>query len=163
MLRPMSARSNPFASRSVSSLLRVANAAKSERARAVFARRHQQQLSMLIELVRLREIPHRSLRLVIASAAQNSATRVIVDVFVGPLPHVADEIHHAERTRAGWMRAHAVGTAHRAAFVGRWYRCGVPLVAPRIDAAVAALRGVLPFPFMRQAFASPRCIGARVF
>jgi len=59
---------------------------------------------MLIELVRLREVPVRGLRLIGVAAAQSRGARVLIVVFVGPLPNIADEIHHAKRTRAARMR-----------------------------------------------------------
>src|ERR1017187_1177426 len=38
-----------------------------------------------------------------------------------------------------------------------------PGTAPRVPAAVQALRGVLPFPFVRQTLAGPAGVGARIF
>src|SRR6202012_4784881 len=106
MLRPMSARCHPPLR---PLLLRVAHAAEAESPRAILAGRHQQQLAVLIEPIRLREVPYRSLRLIKTAATQNSAARMLVDVFVGPLPDVADQIHHSKRARSGWMRVDAVG------------------------------------------------------
>src|ERR1700744_1382817 len=101
MLRPMSARCHP----PLRPLpLRVAHAAEAESPRAILARRDQQQLAVLIEPIRLREIPDRALRMIKTDATQNSAARVLVYIFVGPLPDVADQIHHSKRARSGWMR-----------------------------------------------------------
>ena len=65
-----------------------------------------------------RKIPDGALRLVVLTPAHDGGTRVLVLVFVGPLPDVADQIHHAERTGAFRMRVHRIGTAtiggHRA-------------------------------------------------
>src|SRR5580692_462412 len=60
------------------------------------------------------------------------------------------------------MRRNAVRAVHLASLVWHGNRRRVPIIAPRIEASVRALRGVLPLPFMREAFACPRCIGARI-
>src|SRR5208282_4395048 len=109
-----------------------------------------------------REIPDRSLRLVVTSAAQNSAAGVLVEIFIRPLPDVADQIHHAERACAFWMSRDSIGAAHGSALVRRWNRGSIPLISPRIKPAVGARGGVLPFPFVRQALASPGGVRARI-
>src|SRR5579862_7154320 len=117
---------------------------------------------MLSELVGLWEIPYRPLRLVIASASQNAAPRVLVLKLFGPLPHISHEIHHTERTRPLRMCVNRIGSAHRAAFV--WHRngIGIPRVSPRIRSSIRALRRILPFPFVWQPFPSPFRICPRI-
>src|SRR5260370_40610124 len=105
---------------------------------------------MLVQLVRLWEIPDRSLRLVIASSAKNSSTRVLILKFLGPLPHVADQIHDAKRARTLRMRINRIRTSHGTPLLWSWYSFGIPVVTPWIQAVVTALRCVLPLPLMRQ-------------
>ena len=50
----------------------ILHASESKRAGAIFAGRHQQKLPVLIQSVRLRKIPQRPLRLIVAAAAQQS-------------------------------------------------------------------------------------------
>src|SRR5262249_22626023 len=111
----------------------------------------------------LRKIPHGSLRLVVTAASQNPAAGMFVDVFIGPLPDVAHQIHNAERARSTRVCGDAVGTSHVPAFVRRRDDRRVPLVAPWVFALVGSLGVVLPFPLVRQALASPLSIGARIF
>ena len=70
-------------------LLCVFDTTKTNRSGPIFARRHEQEFAVLVEAIGLREIPQRSLRLVIAAAAQDAAARVFVNKFVSPLPYVA--------------------------------------------------------------------------
>src|SRR5688572_13146329 len=94
--------------------LGIDDAAKADARRTVAAGRHQQVLAVLVELVGLREIPVGGLRQVAAAAAQHRSARVLVVVLVGPLPHVADEVHHAERARALRMGVDVGGIRHLA-------------------------------------------------
>src|SRR5476651_2625528 len=61
------------------------------------------------------------------------------------------------------MGVHWVGPAHGPRFIRHWNRAGVPLLTPRIEASVGALRGVLPLPLMRQALAGPGGKSTSVF
>src|SRR5258708_40110335 len=90
-------------------LPRIDSAAKADARGAILRRRHQQVLAVLVELVGLREIPVRGLRQVGAPAAQRRGASVLVVELVGPLPYVADQVHHTERTRTLRMRIHVGG------------------------------------------------------
>src|SRR6267378_4857598 len=79
-----------------------------------------------------------------------------------PLPDVTDEVHHPKRTGSFRMSADRIGTAHRAVLILLRNGGCVPLVAPRIEPAIGALRGVLPFPLVRQALPCPDGVGARI-
>ena len=118
---------------------------------------------MLIVSVSLRKIPDRSLGLIIAASAQDCRACVLVCVFVGPLPDIADHVRNAKWARSVRVRIHIVGTAHRSALIGHWHSTSIPRVAPRVDAAIGSLRGQLPLPLMRQALACPLEVGARIF
>jgi hypothetical protein len=126
------------------------------------ARRHQQQLSVLIVEISLREIPHRTLRLVVAAAAQNRSPGVVVEIFVRPLPDIADQVHHADCARAFGVRRDVIWPAHRPSFVGNRNCGGLPLVAPWVHASIGSLGGELPLPFIGQALAGPGCTRVRV-
>src|SRR5262252_9476640 len=56
-----------------------------------------------------------------------------------------------------------VRTSHAAALVGHRNCVWLPFIAPRVNASVGSLRGVLPLPLVGKALARPRCIGTRVF
>src|SRR5580698_7404707 len=88
---------------------------------------------------------------------------MLVHEFVSPLPDVAHHVHHSERTGALRVSVHQRRTRKVAAFV--WLRNSrvVPLISPRIQALVFPLGRILPLPFVRQPFAGPLRIGARVF
>jgi len=88
---------------------------------------------------------------------------MIVAVFVGPLGNVPDEVEHAERAGALWVRVYVGKRAARVAMIGSRNVRGIPFTAPGIDARVGGLRGVLPLPFMRKAFPGPGGVGTRVF
>src|ERR1041384_5176235 len=89
----------------------VLHAKKSKCAGAIFTGSHQQQLSVLIQAVRLREVPHGSLGLIIASSSQHGGAGMLVQKFVGPLPDVADQVLHAERTCPLRMSIHSIRTS----------------------------------------------------
>src|SRR5580658_11273782 len=118
---------------------------------------------MRVQLIGLRKIPDRALRLVATAAAKNSAARVLVLKFLGPLPDVAHHILYAKGARAFRMSAHFVRGAHRARLFRRRNRGVVPFLAPRIETSVRSLRGILPFPFVRKALPCPLRVGTRVF
>ena len=105
----------------------------------------------------------RGARLVVAAPAHDGRARMLVVEFVRPLPDVADQILHPERAGPCGMQTHIGRRRQRAA--AEHGRCSLvaPRIAPRIQAAVRALRGVLPLPPVRQALARPGSVGARVF
>src|SRR5258708_9230216 len=103
-------------------LFGIGYAAEPQRPRAVLGRRHQQIFSVFIQFVRLREIPVRTLRLIIAAATQDGRACVLVFKLVGPLPHVADQVHDSERARSRGMRVDIGGLAVRTSVVRRWRR-----------------------------------------
>ena len=72
-------------------LLSVLHATEADSLRPVVARRHEEQLAVLVVPVGLREVPDGALRLIMISTAQNRRTRVVVDVLICPLPYIA---HH---------------------------------------------------------------------
>src|SRR5215472_19265948 len=61
------------------------------------------------------------------------------------------------------MSINRVWTAHGSGLVRRRNGRSIPLVSPRVEAAIGTLRSVLPFPFVRQPFARPSGIGSRIF
>src|SRR5664279_2912572 len=119
--------------------LRIHYAAETQRAGAVFPRRHEQQFSMFVQAVGLREIPARALRLIVTAAAQNRGAGVLIQVFVGPLPDVAHEVLDSKRAGAARVRADVVGRPQVPAFLRGWNHTRVPPVPPRIDTAVRPL------------------------
>src|ERR1700684_3329768 len=121
-------------------LLRIPNTAKTQSAGAVVAGRHQKQLAMLVIAPRLREVPDGALGLVIFAAAEDGEARVLVGVLVGPLPHVAGEVHHAEGACPIRMRIDGIRPRHGAASYWRGNVGRQPLIAPRELALVGALR-----------------------
>src|SRR5579863_2923462 len=146
-------------------LFRILDAAKSDGPGAIVTGRHQQQLSVLIVSVGLGEIPHRTLRLIVAAAAQDGGASVLVDVLIRPLPYVAYHIDDPEGAGAFGMCIDIAGRKHCTAFVGSWRDCirrtcrrgtckrtrkdrrnGPVAVSPGELAPVIALRGMLPLP-----------------
>ena len=117
---------------------------------------------MLCQFICLGEIPDRSLRLVVTSASQDSASSVLVEKFIGPLPNVADHVHHSERACGFWMSGDGIRTSHRSALVRSGDRGSIPLIPPRIKPAIGALGSILPLPFARQPLSSPGRIRARI-
>src|SRR5215469_14238802 len=115
-------------------LLRILNAAESDSAGPVPARSHKEELTVFVELIRLRKIPLRSLGLVVAAAAQDAGARVFIHDLLGPLPDISRHVHDSERTRARWMLVHRIWTARAAALVGNGNRVPIPFVSPGIDA-----------------------------
>src|SRR5580698_8890358 len=143
-------------------LLRVQYATESHCSGAVHAGGDQQQLAMLVQLIRLRKVPDRALRLIVAAAAQNAAARVLIGKLLSPLPHISYQVHHAEGTGSLRMGIDSIRASHGARLVGYGHRTVIPLVAPGIQAAICALGSVLPLPLVGQALSSPTRIGARV-
>src|ERR1035437_3819113 len=117
---------------------------------------------MLAKLIRLWEIPNGSLRLVIAAAPQNAASRVLVLELFCPLPHVSYQVHYAKRACTPRVCVNRIRPTHGAALVRHWNRVGIPRVSPRICAPIRALRCILPFPFMRQTLPCPCRVGASI-
>ena len=70
--------------------VRIDHAAEAEHAAAILARGHEQIFAVLVELVGLRKIPVRMLRLVGTAAAEDRRAGMLVVELVGPLPDVAD-------------------------------------------------------------------------
>src|SRR5579884_271449 len=95
-------------------LTRILNTAEPDCRRTIVTRSHQQQLAVLVIAVCLREIPDRTLRLVVAAAAEDCGTRVVILEFVGHLPDVADKVHDSEGAGAGGMGGYFVGSGNRA-------------------------------------------------
>src|SRR5579859_2227787 len=123
---------------------------KSKCARPIFARSHQQQLSVLIQAIRLREVPNRALRLIIASSSHHGGAGMLVQKFVSPLPDIADQVLHAERTRPLWMSIHGIRISEFSSLVGCGHDGSIPRISPRVESPVATLSGILPLPLMRQ-------------
>src|SRR5208337_2396594 len=117
---------------------------------------------MLIILVSLRKIPLRPLGLVVAPTTENSRAGVLIDVFICPLPNVADHVHHAERACSRRMCINIIRTSHSAPTIRRRYGTRFPRIAPWIDATVGSLGRILPLPFVWQSFFGPLGIVARV-
>src|SRR5580658_11259122 len=116
---------------------------------------------MLVEAIGLREIPDGAARLIRSGAAQDGRASVLVAEFIGPLRDVAFEVEDAERARGFCVRVHICKRGHHAAVIGGWYGLHIPIISPRVCAAVGGLRGVLPFPIVREALAGPCGVGAR--
>src|SRR5258708_30630954 len=91
------------------SSLCVLNAAESHGTRTIHARRHHQEFTVLCQFICLGEIPDRSLRLVITSAAQNAAPCMFIQKFIRPLPDVADKVHHSIGARSFRMSGNHIG------------------------------------------------------
>src|SRR5271169_6860147 len=110
---------------------------------------------MFVEAIGLRKIPDGSSRLIECPSAQNRRARMLVAKLVGPLRNISGHIECAERAGAGGKRIRVGWRAHSSPMV-RWRnRPVIPLISPRIEPPVGALRGVLPFPIVRQPFSSP--------
>src|SRR5215467_3832921 len=114
-------------------------------------------------MVSLREVPDGTLRLVIAPASKNTCPRVRIHESVGPLPDVADKVHHPERTGSVRVSRNRVRTTHGTTLVRCRDGCGVPFISPRVGPAICALRSVLPFPVMGQSLADRGSIRLRIF
>src|SRR5580704_5514477 len=159
----------PFFSRAASwcessrNSLPVFDAAESQCSGTIHAGRHHQEFTVFCQFICLGEIPDGALRTVIASASQNSGACVPIEKLICPLPHVANQVHHSEGAGSFWMRGNGSGPAHHAALVPTGDRRSIPLVSPRIQAAVGACGGVLPLPFVWQALARPGGVDARIF
>src|ERR1017187_653138 len=162
-------------------LLSVLYAAKADRTGAIVTGRHKQQFPVFTILVGLWKVPNRALRPVVAAAAQNCGSRMLVHVFICPRPHVPHHIHNSKRTRPFGMRLDITRRLHLSTFIGK--RCerfrsaclrstggNTPrelrkkpiTVSPWKLPAIVALCRILPFPFMRKALACPLCILASV-
>src|SRR5439155_941536 len=144
-------------------LLRILKTTEAESSRTVHTGGCHQQLSMLVELVRLREVPDGSLRLVVAATAQDSAPCVLILKFFCPLPNVADKIHDSKWTCSLRMCIHRIWTSHGAALIRSRERFGVPGISPRVHATIPALGCILPLPLVREALPCPTGIRTRIF
>jgi hypothetical protein len=114
------------------SLRRIYNAAKSDRARAIAAGRHQQIFLVFIEAVGLGEIPYRSARLVERASAQDCRACMFIAEFIGPLRNVSRHVQRAVGAYTFRKCIHIGGRAHGAGVVGRRKRRIVPLISPGI-------------------------------
>src|SRR5580658_8252005 len=114
-----------------------------------------------------------------AATTHNSRPRMLVDVFIRPLPDISNHIHYAKWTRAVGVRIHIAGREHspspvrnrrggilRIVPIARRYRHGLRLrntsqyrgrrpiaITPWIKLIAISLRGVLPLPLMRKPLA----------
>ena len=88
----------------VTCFTRIHRTTKPYCAGTVHARSHEQVLAMLRQLITLRKVSARALWLIMAAASQNRSASVFINVLIGPLPNVADEIHYSKRARALRMR-----------------------------------------------------------
>src|SRR5258708_3649736 len=155
----------------IRSSFRVLYATESQRARTIVTGSHEEQLAMLFVSVGLREVPDRALRLIMTASANDGGARVLVEVLIGPLPYVADHIHHAKWAGPLGMRIHVVRGKHRTAVIrnrcrsivfqgaGNW--TSVPggrkpvAVPPRKSASIVALRRILPLPLAGKPLPGP--------
>src|ERR1700722_9541739 len=102
----------PSSYRSKHTLFRILYATETDSASTIERRRSQQQFAMFGEPLCLREIPNRTLRFVVFPTAHDCRPSVLVRKLVGPLPNVANQVHHSKRTRTLRMRIHRVRSAH---------------------------------------------------
>src|SRR2546429_5494230 len=65
--------------------VRILHETETDGARAVDARRHHQEFAVLGQFISLREIPDRTLRLVIASPSENCHSCMLIEKFICPL------------------------------------------------------------------------------
>src|SRR5450759_1059458 len=105
---------------------------------------------MLSEPGGVREIPPRALWEVVAATTNHGGARVLVQILVRPLPHVAGHIHHAKGAGASREGLDIRRRTQAAALVGRRHGGDVWFVAPGEQAPVRPLGGILPFPFVWQ-------------
>src|SRR6266566_3633184 len=68
--------------------VRILHETETDGARVVDARRHHQEFAVLGQFISLREIPDRTLRLVIASPSENCHSCMLIEKFICPLPHI---------------------------------------------------------------------------
>lgn len=90
-------------------LLGVFSTAESQCTRAIIAGGHQEQLSVLIIAVCFWEVPDGTLWLVVVAAPQNAGSRVLVFVFIGPLPDITNHILDSEGAGSSRMSVHVRG------------------------------------------------------
>ena len=74
---------------------------------------------MLRKFVGLREIPARSLGLIMTPAAQNGSACMIVNILVRPLPDVAYHIHYTKLTCTCGVSVHVAGGQRVSSLVGK--------------------------------------------
>src|ERR1035437_3390040 len=105
----------------------------------------------------------RVLREIVTATANHSGPGVLVQILVRPLPDIARQVHYTKRAGAAGEGIHISRRTRIAALVRRRHDCGVRFIAPGEQAPVGPLGGVLPFPFVWQAFPSPMSIGTGIF
>src|ERR1700722_7375410 len=118
---------------------------------------------MLVQTVRWRKVPPRTLRLIVTPSAQGASAGVFINEFVGPLPDITDKVFYAKRASRLGMRIHRIGPSQLTFLVRVGYSCSVPNIAPWVEPSIATLRCVLPFPFVRKALRRPDGICASIF
>src|SRR5437763_15092377 len=79
---------------------------------------------------------------------------MLVPVLIGPFGDISFEIKHAKWACPFRKGIHVCGRTHGAASIYGKYGFGLPIVTPGIKTPIVGLGGVLPFPFMRETFAS---------
>src|ERR1019366_5280954 len=102
-----------------SDLLSFLHAAEPQRTGSIFGRCHQQVFTVLVEPVGAGEIPTAAAGAIVAAAAKDGGARVLVLVFIGPLPDVGRQVHHAEGAGAFRESIDIGGSAQFAAVLGR--------------------------------------------
>src|ERR1700728_1778116 len=125
---------------------RIQDTAKADRPSAIAPGRHQEELLMFVEPIRLGKIPNRSMRLIERTTAHNRRACVFVPKLVGPLRNVSDHVERTKRTSPFGKCIHVGGRAHHSPVVRRRKRLIFPFVSPRIKPTVGTLRRILPFP-----------------
>src|SRR5262249_44433492 len=105
---------------------RILYTAKSQRTGSIHAGRHHEELAVFRKLVCLRKVPDRALRLVVAAAAENTGSGMVIQEFLRPLPDVSHKVHYPEWACPSGMRVYCVRSAHRAALVRGGARWGFP-------------------------------------
>ena len=67
-----------------------------------------------------------------AAATHDCRTSVVVDVFVGPLPHIANHIHYAKGARALGMSIYIAWRRQRTALIRRGCQCSCGCLSRRL-------------------------------
>src|SRR5271157_5756319 len=117
---------------------------------------------MLAQLIGLRKIPNRALRLVITASSKNPPASFLVLKFLPPPPPLSGPVHYAKRACPLRVRVHCIRSAHGSVFVHGWNCVGIPRVAPGICTSIRPLGRILPLPLVRQTLPRPSRVGARI-